>query len=128
MGQRLELILLLNGKRVARGRRAAGTGCTEGNAECGEVSTHRVPGLGPGHHQRWAGATHPQEAVQFTHGHLLGSVHSLEHLLLVLGGREEVGAEPQAVQSNLSVCPFICLCVSLHVGQRPVLPLSSTLF
>lgn len=31
--------------------------------------------------------THPNEAVQLPHGHLLGPLHGLEHLLLMLGGR-----------------------------------------
>ena len=87
MGQRLELILLLNGEWMTRGR-LQGQGALWVNDDHREVTTHWVPGLGSGHPQRQARATHPQEAVQFPHGHLLGSVHSLEHLLLMLGKRE----------------------------------------
>lgn len=112
MGQRLELILLLKGERIARGRRVAGTGYTEG-----ECCTHWVPGLGAGCLQLWAGVTHPQEVVQFPHGHLLGSVHSLEHLLLMLVGKRKAGTEQQAVQS---VCLSVCLCVPLRVETRRV--------
>lgn len=32
-------------------------------------------------------ATHPNDAVQLPHGHLLGPFHGLKHLLLVLPGK-----------------------------------------
>lgn len=62
----------------------------------------------------WAGSrvspimgwvTHPQEVVQFPHGHLLGSVHSLEHLLLMLlrEERDHLGADCTEALHDLSL-------------------------
>lgn len=86
-----------------------------GNAECTLVRTHWVPGLGAGHPQRRAGATYPQETVQFPHGHLLGSVHSLKHLLLMLGGKGRWALSPRLCSPT---CLSVCLCVFLHVEDR----------
>lgn len=80
-----------------------------GNAECTLVRTHWVPGLGAGHPQRRAGATYPQETVQFPHGHLLGSVHSLKHLLLMLGGKGRWALSPRLCSPTcLSVYVYFC--------------------
>ena len=38
-------------------------------------------------HPRPDSTTHPDDAVQLAHGHLLGTLHSLQDLLLVLGGK-----------------------------------------
>lgn len=86
-----------------------------GNAECTLVRTHWVPGLGAGHPQRRAGATYPQETVQFPHGHLLGSVHSLKHLLLMLGGKGRWALSPRLCSPT---CLSVCLCVFLLSKER----------
>lgn len=91
--------------------------------------------------RRWAWVTHPQEAVQFPHGHLLGSVHSLENLLLMLRVEGTLSGLPWALAQALSVCLSVslclyrclsvclcmsqpvslCLCLSAHEGKRWVL-------
>lgn len=93
--------------------------------------------------RRWAWETHPQEAVQFPQGHLLGSVHSLENLLLVLRVEGTLSgllwALAQAVSLSvslsvalclylclslcicLSLCLFVSVCLSAHEGKRWVL-------
>jgi hypothetical protein len=91
-----------------------GQGAQRVNAKCREVSTHCVPGLGAGHLLRPAGATYPQEAVQFPHGHLLGSVHSLEHLLLMLGPKGMWALSHRLCSPTLSVCLSVCLSVYVY--------------
>lgn len=96
--------------------------------------------------RRWAWVTHPQEAVQFPHGHLLGSVHSLENLLLMLRVEGTLSGLPWALAQAVSVCLSlydsivvslsVCVClslflfvsVSLHMRGRGGYWLSSILF
>lgn len=114
--QRLELILLLKGERMARGAGGGDWGVRRGNEG---VSL-----------RWWAWVTHPQEAVQFPHGHLLGSVHSLENLLLMLRVEGTLSGLPWALAQALSVSVCLSmplslsLCLSVYVSACVSLSLS----
>lgn len=104
VGQRLELLLL---ERSRGGPGAGGgVGCpvvplaqeaTESGDRVypGELPTQhpqlrhllmRGSGSGVSPGQGRGQETHPNEAVQLPHSHLLGTLHGLQHLLLMLGG------------------------------------------